>query len=80
METHFSMPPECRERFESLRTDIGEIKTDVKHLRRVLTDDPDDSLAAVVNRHRAYWKLFSILAALVALACTVAGTIYATIR
>ncbi len=80
VEARFDMPPECRDRFETIRADIGEIKADVKHLRRVLTDDPDDSLAAVVNRHRAYWKLFSILAAVAALACTVAGTIYAAIR
>ena len=62
-------------RREVLQQNWGEVS-----IRRVLTDDPDDSLAAVVNRHRAYWKLFSILAALAALACTVAGTIYAAVR
>ena len=72
--------PECLERFQALHRDVTEIKADVKHLRRTLTDDPEHSLAAVVNRHSGYWRLFAILATLVALACTVAGTIYAAVR
>ena len=72
--------PECLERFDAVREDLTEIKADVKHVRRVLSDDPNESLLAVVSRHRAYWKLFAILGTLAALACTIAGTIYAAIR
>lgn len=80
MSEHQSLLPECLERFDAIRQDLTEIKADVKHVRRVLSDDPNDSIAAVVSRHRAYWKLFAILGTLAALACTVAGTIYAAIR
>jgi len=72
--------PECLERFETLQEDVKEIKSDVKHLRKTLTDDPTHSIAARVNRHSGYWKLFAVLSALIALACTVAGTIYAAIK
>lgn len=80
MPEHGHTLPECRTKFDAIGQDLAEIKTDVKHLRRTLTDDPDKSIAAVVNRHKAYWKLFAVLAALVAVAGTVAGTIYAAIR
>lgn len=80
MSHHHHLLPECLERFDAVREDLTEIKADVKHVRRVLSDDPAESLAAVVSRHRAYWKLFAILGSLAALACTVAGTIYAAIR
>jgi len=72
--------PQCRERFDDLQRDLGEIKADVKCLRTALVDDPDHSLSATVNRHRAYWRLFAVLATLVALACTVAGTLYAAVK
>ncbi|KPK82788.1 MAG: hypothetical protein AMJ81_09255 [Phycisphaerae bacterium SM23_33] len=75
-----SVLPQCLERFQALQQDVTEIKADVKHLRRTLTDDPNESIAAVVNRHKGYWKLFAILGTLLALAGTIAGTIYAAIR
>ena len=71
---------ECLQRFDAIGDDLTEIKADVKHVRHVLTDDPNDSVAATLSRHRAYWKLFAILGTLAALVCTVAGTIYAAIR
>ena len=80
MTEHRNMLPECLEKFEAIRQDLTEIKADVKHLRKTLIDDPNDSIAAEVGRHKAYWKLFAILGSLIALACTIAGTIYATAR
>ena len=80
MSDRLCMLPQCLEKFHTLEQDVKEIKTDVKHLRKTLTDDPNNSIAAVVNRHKGYWRLFAILAALVALGCTVAGTICAAVR
>lgn len=79
MTDHICTLPQCLERFQAIQRDVREIKNDVKHLRKTLTDDPSNSIAAVVNRHRGYWKLFAILAALIAAGCTIAGTIYAAI-
>lgn len=80
MTDHLRILPQCLERFQALQQDVKEIKADVKHLRKTLTDDPNESITAVVNRHKGYWKLFAILAALLALGGTVAGTILAAIR
>jgi hypothetical protein len=79
MKDHLRILPQCLERFQAIQQDVREIKTDVKHLRKTLTDDPNESLAAVVNRHKGYWRLFAILATLIALGATIAGTIYAAI-
>ena len=80
MTDHLKVLPQCLEKFEAIEQGVREIKTDVKHLRKTLTDDPNDSIAAVVNRHRGYWRLFAALGTLAALACTIAGTIYAASR
>ena len=69
--------PGCLERFDSIQADLHEVKTDVKDIRRVLCDDPANSLVAQVNRQKAYWKLFAVMVALVSVACTVLGIVYA---
>ncbi len=82
MTEHPDMLPECVEREAANTALFREFRNDIKAVREAVVGNGNtkDSLVATLNRHAAYWKIFAIIAALLTLGCTVAGTIYAATK